>query len=112
MNVPNDILIPFLVGIFGIYITYMLFDLFLKMSFQIANSIKEELSKRETSIGKILTVIIALVILVGIGVLIITFLFNEDFITKKIVSKIFFCLFGFGVFVAFFNSPIHERFKK
>ena len=111
MNVFYDIIIPFLVGIFGIYIAYMTFELFLKVSFRFAYSVKEDFGKKKTALGKILTVMVLLIVAVGTIVLIATFIYSEEYISKKIVARIFFCIIGFALFVMFFNSPLHEKFK-
>lgn len=112
MDFTHDILIPFAIGIFGIYFAYMIFHLFIELSFKAISNIKEDLKKKKTRTKKFFLIIISTITITIFILMVATFVLRDELFSKSILTKIFFGTIGYVIFVAFFNSPMHEIFNK
>lgn len=111
MNFVYDILIPFFVGLLGIYFAYSIFDVFLKFSFEIVSSIKEGIKKKKTKHGKWL-IIVLYALIVSVGTIVVSGnIIGDDAFTTKAMVRILFGLVGFSLFIAFTDSPLHKKYK-
>lgn len=111
MNFLYDILIPFIIGLLGIYLSYSIFDLFLEFSFGIVDIIKKEIKKKKTKYGKLLTIVISIAIIPITTIIVVGNIFGENALTIKAIFKILSGLLGFILFIAFFDSPLHKKYK-
>ena len=112
MKFFEDIFLPFIIGFIGIYMAYMIFDLFLKLSFGIVSTIKDKIKTKNSKLGKWSVLTLSFVVVIVVVIIIIGNVLGETILQKKNIFRILFGLIGFVLFVLFVDSPLHEKYKK
>ena len=99
-----------MIGIIGIYVLYGVLDIFLKLSFDIASSIKTSIKEETSKSKKFLKIIAHVAYVILIPSVIISVLMGDKVLENYVFVKIISGIVGFALFICIPNSPVHKRY--